>query len=81
MQLYDLLQHTAANFYQMISWSLILLGTTTTCITWAIFENGGSHDKALAKGIIAAMFFVGLGYGGPANTFMATVRLLSRLFE
>ncbi|EXJ54852.1 uncharacterized protein A1O5_12918 [Cladophialophora psammophila CBS 110553] len=55
-----------------ISYFLIVAGTLTTCITWAIYENGGSTNRSLAKGIIAAMFFVGLGYGGPANAFLAT---------
>lgn len=52
---------------------MIIAGTLTTCITWAIYEKDGSTNRALAKGIIAAMFFVGLGYGGPANAFLATV--------
>ena len=65
----------------MISWGLIVLGTTITCITWAVFEKGGSSDKALAKGIIAAMFLVGLGYGGPANTFMATVSVRFQVID
>ncbi|OQV10459.1 hypothetical protein CLAIMM_14453 [Cladophialophora immunda] len=55
-----------------ISYFLIVAGTLTTCITWAVYENGGSTNRSLAKGIIAAMFFVGLGYGGPANAFLAT---------
>jgi hypothetical protein len=59
--------------FQFTSWGLIILGSLLTVITWAVFENGGSTDKSLARGIIACMFTVGLGYGGPANTFLATV--------
>lgn len=44
-----------------------------TSITWAIFENTGSTNVSLARGLIACMFLVSLGYSGPANTFMATV--------
>ncbi|KAJ9603816.1 hypothetical protein H2200_012002 [Cladophialophora chaetospira] len=55
-----------------ISYGLILVANLVVVITWAVFENGGSTNMSLAKGIIAAMFFIGLGYGGPANTFMAT---------
>lgn len=57
----------------MVSYFLIFCGNLVVCITWATFEKGGSTDWSLAKGIIAAMFFVGLGYSGPANTFLATV--------
>jgi hypothetical protein len=56
---------------------LIILGSLVTCITWALYEKGGSVDRGLAKGIIVAMFFVGAGYAGPANTFMATVRTVA----
>jgi MFS family permease len=66
---FDLLGRRPTMF---ISWTLITLGSMVTCITWAVYEKGGSVDQSLGKGIITAMFFTGLGYAGPANTFMAT---------
>lgn len=62
-------------FSQFFSYSVIIIGSLFIVIMWAVFENKGSTNTGLAKGIIFGMFFMLFGYAGVLNTFAPVVSI------
>lgn len=56
----------------LTAYGIMIVGSLLTVIMWAVFENRGSTDVGLAKGIIVGMFIFLWGYAGFMNSF-ATV--------
>lgn len=55
--------------WQFISYFFIIVGGLTTVTLWARYEVTGS--PSLGRGVIAGMFLVSFGYGGPCNAFLS----------
>lgn len=61
---------------QYVSYALQITGCVLVVALWARYEAGGSTDAALGRGVIGTMYLVCLGFSGPMNAFIATVRFV-----